>query len=101
MYNAWKMKNKRRDDKQTDPNAPQRAPQDIIQIAEQTGKGGPPPLPQRTVSIIEDQKQRYFKIPFIRPSDQSKCCCYCCCCCLYLFSRQERLSKEGMVVGSF
>lgn len=71
VYHQWKKQNKGR---VTDPQgAPQRAPQDIVQAAENA-----PPLPPRpsrqeqtaTPSLPPRRPQRYFRVPFMRRSNQ-------------------------------
>jgi len=71
VYHQWKKQNKAR---VADPQgAPQRAPQDIMQAAE----AGPPlpPRPSRpeqpaTPSLPPRRPQRFFRVPFMRRSNQ-------------------------------
>lgn len=71
VYHQWKKQNKAQ---KPDPQgAPQRAPQDIMQAAEQA-----PPLPPRpsrpdqaaAPSIPPRRPQRFFRVPFMRRSNQ-------------------------------
>uniref|UniRef100_A0A8C4I4Q6 Unconventional myosin-VI n=1 Tax=Dicentrarchus labrax TaxID=13489 RepID=A0A8C4I4Q6_DICLA len=70
VYHAWKSKNKKRN---TDTE--QRAPKCVtdygttIQISQQNPA---PPIPARQYEVAMNRQQRYFRIPFIRPSDQYK-----------------------------
>uniref|UniRef100_A0A665VKF6 Unconventional myosin-VI n=1 Tax=Echeneis naucrates TaxID=173247 RepID=A0A665VKF6_ECHNA len=64
VYHAWKSKNKKRN---TDTE--QRAPKSVTDYAQQHPA---PPIPARQYEVAMNRQQRYFRIPFIRPSDQYK-----------------------------
>ncbi|KAM8847209.1 unconventional myosin-VI-like isoform 2-T2 [Synchiropus picturatus] len=64
VYHAWKSKNKKRN-----AEAEQRAPKSITDYAQQNPA---PPVPARQYEVAMNRQQRYFRIPFIRPSDQYK-----------------------------
>uniref|UniRef100_A0AAX7TIQ5 Unconventional myosin-VI n=1 Tax=Astatotilapia calliptera TaxID=8154 RepID=A0AAX7TIQ5_ASTCA len=64
VYHAWKSKNKKRN---TDTE--QRAPKSVTDYAQQNPA---PPIPARQYEVAMNRQQRYFRIPFIRPSDQYK-----------------------------
>uniref|UniRef100_A0A8C4I603 Unconventional myosin-VI n=1 Tax=Dicentrarchus labrax TaxID=13489 RepID=A0A8C4I603_DICLA len=64
VYHAWKSKNKKRN---TDTE--QRAPKCVTDYAQQNPA---PPIPARQYEVAMNRQQRYFRIPFIRPSDQYK-----------------------------
>uniref|UniRef100_A0AAY5EKX2 Unconventional myosin-VI n=1 Tax=Electrophorus electricus TaxID=8005 RepID=A0AAY5EKX2_ELEEL len=64
VYHAWKSKNKKRN---TEAN--QRAPKSITDYAQRHAL---PPVPPRQHEIVKNRQQRYFRIPFVRPSDQYK-----------------------------
>ncbi|KJE93657.1 myosin-VI [Capsaspora owczarzaki ATCC 30864] len=85
VYHAWKMKHMK---KNMATNAAtsgpggaqaaevvaeedQRAPSEVLENAAEINDTGAPPPPPRTASKAENREQRYFKIPFIRPSDQN------------------------------
>ncbi|XP_061430658.1 LOW QUALITY PROTEIN: unconventional myosin-VI-like [Lethenteron reissneri] len=65
VYHAWKAKNKKRSD-----DGQQRAPQAVVDHAEQMS--AVPPVPPRQPQAAQGRPQRYFRILFIRPADQYK-----------------------------
>ncbi|XP_026881844.2 myosin VIa isoform X1 [Electrophorus electricus] len=73
VYHAWKSKNKKRN---TEAN--QRAPKSItdydraLHAREVSQRHALPPVPPRQHEIVKNRQQRYFRIPFVRPSDQYK-----------------------------
>uniref|UniRef100_A0A665VKQ4 Unconventional myosin-VI n=1 Tax=Echeneis naucrates TaxID=173247 RepID=A0A665VKQ4_ECHNA len=73
VYHAWKSKNKKRN---TDTE--QRAPKSVTDYdhappAKKASQQHPaPPIPARQYEVAMNRQQRYFRIPFIRPSDQYK-----------------------------
>ncbi|XP_015997197.1 unconventional myosin-VI isoform X9 [Rousettus aegyptiacus] len=64
VYHAWKSKNKKRN-----TETEQRAPKSVTDYAQQNPAAQ---LPARQQEIIMNRKQRFFRIPFIRPADQYK-----------------------------
>ncbi|XP_048841051.1 myosin VIa isoform X7 [Brienomyrus brachyistius] len=64
VYHAWKSRNKKRN-----TDSEQRAPKSVTDYAMQNAA---PPIPARQHEIAMNRQQRYFRIPFIRPSDQYK-----------------------------
>uniref|UniRef100_A0A669DHI9 Unconventional myosin-VI n=1 Tax=Oreochromis niloticus TaxID=8128 RepID=A0A669DHI9_ORENI len=64
VYHAWKSKNKKRN-----TETQQRAPKSVTDYAQQNPA---PPIPARQYEVAMNRQQRYFRIPFIRPSDQYK-----------------------------
>ncbi|XP_033844427.1 unconventional myosin-VI-like [Periophthalmus magnuspinnatus] len=64
VYHAWKAKNKKR----TDDDSNQRAPKSVTDYAEQN----PAPPAAQHQEVAMNRQQRYFRIPFIRPADQYK-----------------------------
>ncbi|XP_077018388.1 unconventional myosin-VI isoform X4 [Tamandua tetradactyla] len=64
VYHAWKSKNKKRN-----TEAEQRAPKSVTDYAQQNAAAQ---LPARQQEIEMNRKQRFFRIPFIRPADQYK-----------------------------
>uniref|UniRef100_A0A3B3TB06 Unconventional myosin-VI n=1 Tax=Paramormyrops kingsleyae TaxID=1676925 RepID=A0A3B3TB06_9TELE len=64
VYHAWKSRNKKRN-----TDSEQRAPKSVTDYATQNAA---PPIPARQHEIAMNRQQRYFRIPFIRPSDQYK-----------------------------
>ncbi|XP_062266934.1 myosin VIa isoform X2 [Platichthys flesus] len=64
VYHAWKSKNKKRN-----TETEQRAPKSVTDYAQQNPA---PPVPARQYEVAMNRQQRYFRIPFIRPSDQYK-----------------------------
>uniref|UniRef100_A0A671USV6 Unconventional myosin-VI n=1 Tax=Sparus aurata TaxID=8175 RepID=A0A671USV6_SPAAU len=64
VYHAWKSKNKKRN-----TETEQRAPKSVLDYAQQNPA---PPIPARQYEVAMNRQQRYFRIPFIRPSDQYK-----------------------------
>uniref|UniRef100_A0A4W4FKB1 Unconventional myosin-VI n=1 Tax=Electrophorus electricus TaxID=8005 RepID=A0A4W4FKB1_ELEEL len=67
VYHAWKSKNKKRN---TEAN--QRAPKSITDYGKSAQRHALPPVPPRQHEIVKNRQQRYFRIPFVRPSDQYK-----------------------------
>uniref|UniRef100_A0A665VKF4 Unconventional myosin-VI n=1 Tax=Echeneis naucrates TaxID=173247 RepID=A0A665VKF4_ECHNA len=70
VYHAWKSKNKKRN---TDTE--QRAPKSVTdygRFSPFTPQHPAPPIPARQYEVAMNRQQRYFRIPFIRPSDQYK-----------------------------
>lgn len=83
VYHAWKMKHMKKNmtansstsgqgatAAEVVPEEEQRAPAEVLENNEESDAGAPPP-PPRSASKVENREQRYFKIPFIRPSDQN------------------------------
>ncbi|KAK7077209.1 Unconventional myosin-VI [Halocaridina rubra] len=64
VYHAWKAKNKKR----TTMEENQRAPKSVLDAA----KSIPPRATPKTASPANNDAQRYFRIPFVRPSDQHR-----------------------------
>uniref|UniRef100_A0A3B3DVZ7 Unconventional myosin-VI n=1 Tax=Oryzias melastigma TaxID=30732 RepID=A0A3B3DVZ7_ORYME len=64
VYHAWKAKNKKRN-----TDSEQRAPKSVTDYAQQNAA---PPIPARQYEVAMNRQQRFFRIPFIRPSDQYK-----------------------------
>uniref|UniRef100_H3CZD5 Unconventional myosin-VI n=1 Tax=Tetraodon nigroviridis TaxID=99883 RepID=H3CZD5_TETNG len=62
VYHAWKSRNKKRN-----TEAEQRAPKSVTDYAQQNAA---PPIPARQYEAAMNRQQRYFRIPFIRPSEQ-------------------------------
>ncbi|KAM8847211.1 unconventional myosin-VI-like isoform 4-T4 [Synchiropus picturatus] len=73
VYHAWKSKNKKRN-----AEAEQRAPKSITDydiappVTKASQQNPAPPVPARQYEVAMNRQQRYFRIPFIRPSDQYK-----------------------------
>ncbi|XP_024146483.1 myosin VIa isoform X3 [Oryzias melastigma] len=65
VYHAWKAKNKKRN-----TDSEQRAPKSVTDYAAQ--QNAAPPIPARQYEVAMNRQQRFFRIPFIRPSDQYK-----------------------------
>ena len=63
VYHAWKMKNMNKSKTKTEA----RAPAALQANANQRGAAPKPPSKKKT-----DRPQRYFRIPFVRPSDKAK-----------------------------
>uniref|UniRef100_A0A671US78 Unconventional myosin-VI n=1 Tax=Sparus aurata TaxID=8175 RepID=A0A671US78_SPAAU len=68
VYHAWKSKNKKRN-----TETEQRAPKSVLDYGCIESHQNPaPPIPARQYEVAMNRQQRYFRIPFIRPSDQYK-----------------------------
>uniref|UniRef100_A0A671USV3 Unconventional myosin-VI n=1 Tax=Sparus aurata TaxID=8175 RepID=A0A671USV3_SPAAU len=76
VYHAWKSKNKKRN-----TETEQRAPKSVLDYDRPRLYNSPlkkaqqnpaPPIPARQYEVAMNRQQRYFRIPFIRPSDQYK-----------------------------
>ncbi|XP_064195965.1 unconventional myosin-VI isoform X1 [Anguilla rostrata] len=73
VYHAWKSKNKKRN-----TETEQRAPKSVTDydlapaVKNASQQNAAPPIPVRHHEIAMNRQQRYFRIPFIRPSDQFK-----------------------------
>ncbi|XP_006813001.1 unconventional myosin-VI-like [Saccoglossus kowalevskii] len=78
VYHAWKSKNRKRNVK--NETADQRAPKSIIDTATEQQEMGPLipiPLPTQAAPVKKpvapvNNEQRFFRVPFVRPSDQHK-----------------------------
>ncbi|KAG7159253.1 Unconventional myosin-VI-like, partial [Homarus americanus] len=64
VYHAWKAKNKKR----TTMEENQRAPKSVLDAA----KANPPRVTPKVSTPGSANTQRYFRIPFVRPSDQHR-----------------------------
>ncbi|XP_072559328.1 myosin VIa isoform X5 [Paramormyrops kingsleyae] len=73
VYHAWKSRNKKRN-----TDSEQRAPKSVTDydlapfVTKASTQNAAPPIPARQHEIAMNRQQRYFRIPFIRPSDQYK-----------------------------
>uniref|UniRef100_A0A668UTT0 Unconventional myosin-VI n=1 Tax=Oreochromis aureus TaxID=47969 RepID=A0A668UTT0_OREAU len=67
VYHAWKSKNKKRN-----TETQQRAPKSVTDYGMTSQQNPAPPIPARQYEVAMNRQQRYFRIPFIRPSDQYK-----------------------------
>ncbi|XP_048841049.1 myosin VIa isoform X5 [Brienomyrus brachyistius] len=73
VYHAWKSRNKKRN-----TDSEQRAPKSVTDydltpiVTQASMQNAAPPIPARQHEIAMNRQQRYFRIPFIRPSDQYK-----------------------------
>uniref|UniRef100_A0A668UVK1 Unconventional myosin-VI n=1 Tax=Oreochromis aureus TaxID=47969 RepID=A0A668UVK1_OREAU len=73
VYHAWKSKNKKRN-----TETQQRAPKSVTDydhappVKPASQQNPAPPIPARQYEVAMNRQQRYFRIPFIRPSDQYK-----------------------------
>uniref|UniRef100_A0A671USW1 Unconventional myosin-VI n=1 Tax=Sparus aurata TaxID=8175 RepID=A0A671USW1_SPAAU len=70
VYHAWKSKNKKRN-----TETEQRAPKSVLDYGKtepRSQQNPAPPIPARQYEVAMNRQQRYFRIPFIRPSDQYK-----------------------------
>uniref|UniRef100_A0A3Q3EKN1 Unconventional myosin-VI n=1 Tax=Labrus bergylta TaxID=56723 RepID=A0A3Q3EKN1_9LABR len=73
VYHAWKSKNKKRN-----TESEQRVPKSITDYGNDicfkpfSQQNPAPPIPARQYEVAMNRQQRYFRIPFIRPSDQYK-----------------------------
>lgn len=64
VYHAWKAKNKKR----TTMDENQRAPKSVLDAA----KSIPPRATPKAAGPAKNDAQRFFRIPFVRPSDQHR-----------------------------
>ncbi|XP_068407748.1 unconventional myosin-VI isoform X1 [Eschrichtius robustus] len=69
VYHAWKSKNKKRN-----TETEQRAPKSVTDYAQQNPAAQQLPAGQQGIEVNrqQQQQQRFFRIPFIRPADQYK-----------------------------
>ncbi|XP_050720790.1 unconventional myosin-VI-like isoform X3 [Eriocheir sinensis] len=68
VYHAWKAKNKKR----TTMDENQRAPKSVLDAAKANPPRMTPKVPPPGVASGSTSSQRFFRIPFVRPSDQHR-----------------------------